>query len=125
MSESKGLSVEQELILTVKKELNKFHKELIDSIFSGSKSNSDSILKAGSQLDLQLIRIKERLTDYCDDSLISRKADVTSPKGRLPQKQPPQYMQAMPTFMKIEHTVKNPSKSSVSNLPVKVLRNNK
>jgi uncharacterized protein with PIN domain len=125
MNESKGLSAEQELILTVKKELNKFRKDLINLIFLDSKSNTDNLLKAGGQLDVQLIKIEERLADYCDNSLISCKADLTSPKSKLPQKQSAQYTQAMPTFMKIECTAKNPSKPPAPNLPVKVLRNEK
>ena len=37
INESRGLSIEQELILTVKKELHAFYKELIKSLFADSK----------------------------------------------------------------------------------------
>ncbi|MDR3582455.1 MAG: hypothetical protein P4L67_04250 [Candidatus Pacebacteria bacterium] len=87
---NKGLTMEQELILSTRKELDLLYKELIRSIFTDSKPTAGvgrgicfcskpdigaaDNLKAGGAIELKLTTIMEKLADYCDDQLAPTKS---------------------------------------------------
>jgi hypothetical protein len=75
-------------------------------------------LKVEGELDMQLVKIIEKLVDYCDDTLIEQKMLTPSRKGKLTQRTSAQYA---PSLKRIEFIGKSPV--TVSSASVKKLKN--
>jgi len=70
---------------------------------------------------MQLVKIIERLVDYCDDALVEQKVFVSSHKGKVIQRKSVQYVQPVPSLKRIEPIGK--SQAPVVSASVKILRN--